>query len=100
MHRVGRFSDKTARPIIVNFASYKKKQEVMSCAKKFKGSEYSVDQDYSTETRNVRKRLWEYAKIQEADKSKIKLKYDKLILNGKVFIWNKEKQVVVPAMKR
>ncbi|XP_054929047.2 uncharacterized protein [Dermacentor andersoni] len=66
-HRVGRYSVRFKRPVLVNFSSYKEKQDVLSNANKFKGSPYSVDQDYSSDTREIRKHLWEYAKVKKAD---------------------------------
>lgn len=81
----------------MNFASYKEKQNVLLNAKKFKGSPYSVDQDYAFETRATRKRLWEYAKEKRKDSTnQVKLNFDKLIINGKAFTWNKETEEVVP----
>ncbi|XP_075550206.1 uncharacterized protein LOC142583601 [Dermacentor variabilis] len=100
-HRVGRYSDRFKRPVIVNFSSYKEKQDVLSNANKFKGSPYSVDQDYSSDTREIRKHLWEYAKVKKADSNnKVKLNFDKLIINGKTFTWDKEKKEVVPFRER
>ncbi|XP_049524200.1 uncharacterized protein LOC125945878 [Dermacentor silvarum] len=65
-HRVGHYSVRFKRPVLVNFSSYKEKQDVLSNAHKFKGSPYSVDQDYSSETRQIRKHLWEYAKVKKS----------------------------------
>lgn len=86
-HRVGRYTESGKRPIVVNFSSYKEKQSVLTNAKKFKGSPYSVDQDYSPETRDIRKRLWEYAKAKRTDE-------DRIVINGQAFVWDKEKEVV------
>lgn len=99
-HRVGRYNENFKRPIIVNFASYKEKQDILSNAKKFKGSNYSVDQDYSPKTREIRKKLWEYAKTKKADSgNRVKLNFDKLIVNDKVFTWDTEIEQVVPVKK-
>lgn len=93
-HRVGRYTESGKRPIVVNFSSYKEKQSVLTNAKKFKGSPYSVDQDYSPETRDIRKRLWEYAKAKRTDKDEVKLKGDRIVINGQAFVWDKEEEVV------
>lgn len=99
-HRIGRFSGKTKRPIIVNFSSDKEKQDVLVNAKKFKDTDYSVSQEYSPQTRSVRKHLWEYAKAKREDKNnKVKFRLDKLIINDKAFRWDKEKEEVVPVTK-
>ncbi|KAH6945007.1 hypothetical protein HPB50_006728 [Hyalomma asiaticum] len=94
-HRIGRFNKKYNRPIIVNFASDKEKMDVLKNAKKFKGSDYSVDQDCAPETREIRKRLWNYAKTELAESSsKVRLSFDKLIVDGKAFAWDKAKEKV------
>lgn len=99
-HRIGRFTGKAKRPIIVNLSCYKEKQDVLLNAKRFKGTNFSVAQDYSPETREMRKRLWEYAKAKKEDtNNKVKLSHDKLIINGRVFRWDKEKEEVVPVTK-
>ncbi|KAH9362121.1 hypothetical protein HPB48_002099 [Haemaphysalis longicornis] len=54
-HRVGRYTESRNRSIVVNFASYKEKQNVLTNEKKFKGSPYSVDHDYSPEARDIHK---------------------------------------------
>lgn len=100
-HRVGRFHEGKKRPIIVNFSSDKEKMAVLKNASKFKGSSYSVEQDFSFETRAVRKKLWEYGKVKKADKkNQVKLKADKLIINGRAFTWDDEKEEVVALSKR
>lgn len=99
-HRIGRFTGKTKRPIVVRSSSYKEKQDVLVNAKKFKGTGYSVAQDYSPETRSVQKHLWDYAKAKKEDKTnKVKLSFDKLIINDKAFRWDKVKEEVVPVTK-
>lgn len=100
-HRVGRFNERKKRPIIVNFSSDKEKEVVLKKAKNLKGTQYSIEQDYSFETRTVRKKLWEYGKAKRADKKNlVKLKADKLIINGRAFTWDDEKEEVVALSKR
>lgn len=99
-HRVGRYDSKAKRPIIVSLSSFKEKQIILSNTRKLKGTAYGIDEDYSPETRAIRKKLWKYAKVKKADKrNKVKLSFDKLIVNGRAFHWDKEKEEVVPFSK-
>lgn len=101
VHRIGRYNVSKNRPIIVNFASYKEKSRVLSEAKKFKGTTYSVEQDYAPETRHIRKRLWEYVKTNNMnEKHRARLNFDKLIVDGKTYRWDKEKEEVVQIVKK
>ncbi|KAH9374295.1 hypothetical protein HPB48_005615 [Haemaphysalis longicornis] len=52
-HRIGVYRNKKKRPIIANFASYKEGQEILSNAKKLKGSDFSIDQDFAPASREV-----------------------------------------------
>ncbi|XP_049520556.1 uncharacterized protein LOC125944250 isoform X2 [Dermacentor silvarum] len=100
-HRLGRYNENRKRPIIVKFSLYKERQVVLLNAKKFKNSLYSVGEDYSSETRNTRKKLWEYAKAKREDKNnKVKLNFDKLIINGRAFRWDEDKEEVVPLRRQ
>lgn len=100
-HRLGRYNKNKKRPIIVKFSLYKERQAVLLNAKRFKNSQYNVSKDYSHETRSIRNKLWEYAKTKREDKNnKVKLNFDKLIINGRAFRWDDEKEEVVPVRRQ
>lgn len=73
------------RPIMVNSSWFNKKQMILSNAMKFKETAYSADRDYSVETRAIRNKLWEYAKVKRVNKEKVKLSLYKLIVNRRAF---------------
>lgn len=99
-HRIGVYREQKKRPIIANFASYKERQEILSNAKKLKGSELSIDQDFAPATREVRKRLWEYGKAHKSESTKVRLNFDRLSLDEKTYVWDDEKNEVVPLRKK
>ena len=65
MHHVKRGkNDKSARPrtIVCNLLSFKEKKLVMKNAKKLKNTNIFIDKDFSPETIEYRKQLWEEVK--------------------------------------
>lgn len=59
-----------------------------------------MDRHYSPETRNIRKKLWEYTKVKKADSNnRVRLKTDKLIVHEKKNSRDKEMEAVVPQVK-
>lgn len=100
IHRLGKQHETKIRPVMIRFSSRNEKAEVMRNAYKLKGSVLSLSEDYTFEVREKRRHLWAYAKAQKSDPSnKVRLTYDKLIINGQMFTWNAEIEKVV-AVKR
>ncbi|KAH9369394.1 hypothetical protein HPB48_017745 [Haemaphysalis longicornis] len=56
-HRIGRIATGKIRPIIVNFASYKTKDDVLSKALTLKGKSISISEDFCFATRSGRREL-------------------------------------------
>ncbi|XP_042144097.1 uncharacterized protein LOC121834465 [Ixodes scapularis] len=77
-HRIGTFQPNKSRPIIIKFAHFKIRAQVLLFTKKLKGTSYSISEDYSSNTRTARKHLLEFGKNQ---RSLFKLRHDKLIIN-------------------
>ena len=64
-HRVKRRKgeqSKNSRPTICKLLSFKKKRLVMNNANKPKGTNIFIDEDYSFETMEYRKKLWDKVK--------------------------------------
>ena len=55
-------SNNTPRTIAAKFLDYKEKQEVMQRRYKLKDTTYSVREDFSKETVEIRKKLWDLVK--------------------------------------
>jgi hypothetical protein len=82
-----------SRPVIVNFTTWKEKEEVLRAARAcFKGQRtpFRVVEDYSEETRSVRRRLIAFIDKVKSDQpdARVFLRYDKLVINGKMFELN------------
>lgn len=52
----------TPRTIVARFSRYKDKQTVHSIAKKLKGKDMYINQDYSKSTLEIRKENWQTVK--------------------------------------
>lgn len=90
-HRIGRFSSSKARPVIVNFESYKSKEQILSKRTELKDNRIAVSEDYCAATRHARKKLINYAKSRNVP---VKLKYKKLVINGRYYSYNANDDVV------
>ena len=64
VHRVGKYDRKYKRAIIARFENYETKQAVLkSCRNLPADSPYKVSEDFSTNTKNLRKNLLDYCRI-------------------------------------
>ncbi|XP_064479615.1 uncharacterized protein LOC135392868 [Ornithodoros turicata] len=91
-HRIGRYRPYRHRPIIVKFASYKTKEPVLSAGRFLKDTDISATGDYSLTVRTARKHFLAFAKSQSVP---FKLRFDKLLLNGKLYTFNHETSSIV-----
>lgn len=94
-HRLGRYQNNKPRPLIAMFSTYKDKQSILANAKKLKGSHISISEDFSEAVRRKRKFLWEFGKTNASDGVRANLKYDKLILNGQIYVYDESSGQVV-----
>lgn len=86
IHRLGR--SERNRPIILYFQNYREKQAVWKNVSKLKGSQISIDNDYSEDTRRKRKLLWESGKAEKAAGKKVFLVNDSLHVDNDIYNWN------------
>ncbi|KAH9371067.1 hypothetical protein HPB48_013166 [Haemaphysalis longicornis] len=84
-HRIGRFNQEKHRPIIVQFKHFKDRKQVLTNAKKLKGTNYSLSQDFSPSTRKALKHLLEFGK---ASRQTYKLRYDKLTIGNTIYAFD------------
>ncbi|XP_037528633.1 uncharacterized protein LOC119405878 [Rhipicephalus sanguineus] len=84
-HRLGKFSQNRRRPIIVKFTFHKTKSAILSCGRKFKGTDYSVGEDFSTAVRTARKHLLAFAKSKAVPYS---LRYKTLFIGPQRYIFD------------
>lgn len=87
-HRIGKFRPGKIRALIANFASFKEKQDILLSAKKLKGTNISLSEDFSQEVRNKRRPLLNFAKSRKNDDTKVNLRYDTLYLDKVKYIYD------------
>lgn len=100
-HRIGKYGPNYNRPIIVNFASYKDTEKILSNGRKLKGSNYGVSRDFSPRVREIRRRLWAVGKARKQNgQDKVSLVHDKLIINGDAHGWDDITESVIKLNKQ
>src|SRR5258705_3934811 len=85
VHRLGAFRKGYARPIIARFTFYKEKALVLSKARNLKGSSYFMSEDFSIETREIRKELYPLMLKARSQGKRANLVVDKLKIEGRVY---------------
>jgi hypothetical protein len=77
-HRTGKASNKFPRAIVAKLLNFKDKENILQNAKKLKDTGIFIKEDFSYETQQIRKSLWEEVKgIRESGKYAV-IKYDKV----------------------
>lgn len=88
---MGAYREGKNRPIIANFASWKARDSVLQNARKFKGTAFSVSENFSRTVQEKRRLLWNYTKEKRDRKEiRVQLKYDKAVINGDTYIWDSD----------
>ncbi|KAH8025484.1 hypothetical protein HPB51_008399 [Rhipicephalus microplus] len=84
-HRIGKIARDKKRPIIVNFSSFKTKDDILSKAFKLKGTTVSISEDFCAATRSIHRELVRFARKQKVP---FKLRYKKLIIDKKTYYYD------------
>lgn len=72
----------------MNFIDSREKDSVLKNCFKLKSTNVRVSQDDAKETAEIRKRLWESAASDRSKGTKVKLIYDKLKIQDKMYTWD------------
>lgn len=89
-HRVGHYEvGGRPRRVMVRLIRHKDKQQILSSAKKLKGTKIFINEDFSEAVLQRRRELWPKLKAARERGDKATLRYDKLI------VWPKENQTKV-----
>lgn len=86
-HRIGSLSQNKCRPVIVKFANFKVKEQILSARKLFKQKNIALSEDFCASTRIARKKLTEFAKNQPGSPP-FSLSHNKLTINKKRYTYN------------
>ena len=87
------------RPVLVTFTTFKDREEVLANSKFLKVStSIHITEDMSKKTREARQELRKFmVKVRKSNpEKKCFIQYDKLFINGRVFIYNQEEGRVLP----
>lgn len=90
-HRLGRHKNDRCRPIIVRFPFFKTKQDVLTNARKLKGTNFSIGEDFSLSVRNARRHLVSFAKQQSG---KFQINFKTLHMGSKRYVFDQTSQKV------
>ena len=82
-HRVGNKGKNDKRTIVLKLASFKDKLKIISEARKLKGTNISINEDYSKETLEIRKEKWKEVKELRKNGTYAILVYDKVVIKEK-----------------
>lgn len=89
-HRLGKKNEK-ARPVIIKLLDYRDKVEILKSCPKLKGTPFSVSEDFSKKVREIRKKLWQSSAEEREAGSKVKMIFDKLSIDKKIYRWDEKK---------
>jgi len=87
VHRLGRYSRDSTRPIIAQFIDWRDTELVLSKAKLLRNTDFSINRDYPKEIAQARKKLWsDFKDLRAANpNSKVIMAYPaKVIIDGRV----------------
>ena len=79
----GKASSNEPRTIVCKLLSYKQKKEILKNAKKFKGSNIFINEDFCFETMQRRKELWEEVKRLRSKGQIAFLNYRSIAVKGR-----------------
>lgn len=85
VRRLGRPEAGKQRPILLKVTTTNRKREILKKAKGLKGSDIWIDEDYPKEIQEERKLLIPKLKEARSKGHKAQLKYNKLIIDNKVY---------------
>lgn len=85
VHRLGKLKSDKIRPIIAAFRDDQIKTEVLKHARNLKGSRFAVNQDWPSEIRTARGRLWPAFTRARADNKRAHIAYPAaLVVEGRI----------------
>ena len=103
-HRLGRVGNQ--RPIIAKFLNFKDKEKIKSKIRQIQSDDvnwvnpHRVTDDFAPGIREDRKELYKYMKIAKGEKRSAYLSFNKLVIDGATFIFNRVKSELEAVRKR
>lgn len=81
--------------LIVEMENWEKKQEIMAAKSKLKQTKIYIDNDLTWEERKIQREIRSIAKEEKGKGKSVKIGYQKLIINGEVYGWNKQENGII-----
>lgn len=85
VYRMGRKRTGSARSILTSFTTLRVRNEIMRKKGVLKGTDIFITEDFSKVVREARKELGKVARTLRERGEVVKLRYDKLLVNGKLY---------------
>ncbi|XP_049273573.1 uncharacterized protein LOC119399789 [Rhipicephalus sanguineus] len=98
IHRIGQKRRNKNRPVVLRLIDHREKINVLRNCSKLKGKDISVAEDFSPETRQTRRYLWESTANIRKKGEKVKLVHDKVIINGDTYAWDAAEMKRIPVL--
>ncbi|XP_075725342.1 uncharacterized protein LOC142767489 [Rhipicephalus microplus] len=102
IHRLGKKKPvgiSRPRPIILRLLDHRDKVSILRQCSKLKGSGFSISEDFSRNTRDIRKKLWDRTKEHRDRQERVSLVRDKVRINGQLFAWDSEREDIYAVKK-
>lgn len=87
-HRIGRKKENKCRPVIFKLVDGRDKARILKNCKNLKDTEYCISEDFSSRVRAVRKKLWDSTAELRKKGIKVTQSFDKIKVDGKLFVWD------------
>lgn len=97
-HRIGSFSPSKCRPVIIRFLSFKVKNQMLALRSKLKESNISISEDYSPATREVRRKLLDFAK-NLPNSPEFHLRHNKLFVGKKCYVYDLQNEAITESAR-
>ncbi|XP_077550567.1 uncharacterized protein LOC144163644 [Haemaphysalis longicornis] len=88
IHRLGKKMPEKDRPVILKVSDFRDKMRVLKNCPKLKGTQFSINEDYSKRVVEIRKQLWISSAEERKKGVKVKLIFNKLKVNNVLYAWN------------
>lgn len=96
IHRIGQKKRNKNRPVVLKLIDHREKINILRNCSKLKGKEISIAEDFSAETRQIRRHLWESTANIRKNGERVKLVHDKIVINGEMYAWDATEMKRIP----
>lgn len=99
IHRIGRAEPNKIRPVIFKLLDSRDKYTILKRGYKLKDTQLSIAEDFSKHVRDIRRKLWNSAKVSRQKNEKVSIVFSKLYINNRPYVWSNEQDDKVPLEK-